>query len=178
MNPMFGQDNQTYQLVVNLVEAWNPSEDYGHESGFQNELEEFLDKQLNDEQSSSGMGGLMGGGGRNYVVNREHGKPRGDVVVDDVVGIEMKRHFSNSRQNTLRGQLEKYAENYPYVIALTCGIDDTDGWRELENKFTGRGLGMGMNQTEFTFIIKRRENFGESHNFGSGGGGLSDIPGL
>ena len=172
---MFGQDSQTYQRVVELIDAWRPSQDYGHESKFQNELSDFLDEHLN-EQSGGPMGGIMGGGGgSNHVVSRERGTSRGDVVVDDTVGIEMKRHFSNSQKRKLRGQLEDYGDNYPYVIALACGIDDIDGWRELENKLT-QNRGIGMDQTEFTFIVKRRENFGEPHDFG--GGGLGNIPGL
>lgn len=173
---MFGQDNQTYQKVVELIDAWNPSQDYGHESKFQNELSDYLDEQLND-QSGDPVGGIMGGGGgSNHVVSRERGTSRGDVVVDDAVGIEMKRHFSNSQKKKLRGQLEDYADNYPYVIALACGIDDNDGWRELENKLT-QNRGIGLDQTKFTFIVKRRENFGEPHNFGNSGG-FGDIPGL
>ncbi|WP_254768265.1 hypothetical protein [Salinilacihabitans rarus] len=176
---MFGQGDQTYQKVVELVEAWRPSQDYGHEREFQKELANYLDKQLN-EQTAGGMDDLLGevGGGGNYVVYRERGASRGDVVVDDIVGIEMKRHFSNSQKKKLRGQLEDYADNYPYVIALACGIDDINGWRELENKFTqGRGMGIGMDQTQFTFIIKRRENFGEPHDFG-GSGGFGDVFGI
>jgi hypothetical protein len=176
---MFGQGDQTFQTVADLVEAWRPSQDYGNESKFQNELSEYLDEHLN-EQTGGGIGGLLGGGGggSNYVVSRERGNSRGDVVVDDTVGIEMKRHFSNTQKKKLRGQLEDYADNYPYVIALACGIDDMDGWRELENKFTqNRGPAVGMNQTQFVFIDKRRENFGEPHDFNSGGG-FGDIPGL
>ncbi|WP_336001700.1 hypothetical protein [Halorientalis halophila] len=168
---MFGEGNQTYQQVVELVDAWRPSQNYGHESKFQKELSEFLDEELNRQ-----TGGIMGGNGDNHVVSRERGNSRGDVVIDDLVGIEMKRHFSNSQKKKLRGQLEDYADNYPYVIALACGIDDMDGWRELENKFSG-GRGMGIDQTQFSFIIKRRENFGDDHDLGSGGG-FGGIPGI
>ena len=174
---MFGQDNQTYQEVVDLIRAWRPSQDYGHESKFQNELAEFLDEQLNQQESNMMDGMMGGGGGSNHVVSRERGNARGDVVVDDAVGIEMKRHFSNDQKRKLRGQLEDYADNYPYVIALACGVDDMDGWREVKNKFS-QGRGMGMNQTQLTFIIKQRENFGEEHDFGGGGGLDGGIPGL
>ena len=175
---MIGNGNQTYQTVIELVEAWRPAKNYGHESKFQNDLSDFLDEELN-KQNDSGMGDLMGGGGSGgYVVSRERGNSRGDVVIDDTVGIEMKRYFSNDQKKKLRGQLEDYADNYPYVIALACGIDDMDGWRELENKFSNRGgMGMGMDQTEFTFIIKDRDNFGDPHDFG-GGGGLGDLLGF
>lgn len=174
---MFGQGNQTYQTVVDLIQAWRPTQDYDHESKFQKELADFLDKELN-RQSGSVMDEMMGGGGgSSHVVSRERGNARGDVVVDDTVGIEMKRHFSNDQKRKLRGQLEDYADNYPYVISLACGVEDMDGWREVENKFQ-QGRGMGMNQTQLTFIIKRRENFGKDHDFGGGGGLGGGIPGL
>jgi len=174
---MFGEGNQTYQNVVELIQAWRPSQDYGHESKFQKELAGFLDEELN-QQSGGIMDEMMGSsGGDNYVVSRERGNARGDIVVNDTVGIEMKRHFSNDQKRKLRGQLEDYADNYPYVIALTCGIDDMDGWREVENKFA-QGRGMGMNQTQFMFSIKRRENFGKEHDFGGGSGFDGGIPGI
>ena len=172
---MFGQGNQTYQTVLELVTAWRPSKDYGHESKFQKELAEFLDEELN-KQSGNIVDEMMGSGGSNHVVSRERGNARGDVVIDDTVGIEMKRHFSNRQKRKLRGQLEDYADNYPYVIALACGVDDMDGWREVENKFS-QGRGMGMSQTEFAFITKSRENFGKEHDFGGSGFG-GGVPGL
>ena len=168
---MFNGGSQTFETVIRLVEGWSPTREYDHESKFQKELSGYLDEELN--QDGSGMGGILGGGmdsGDNYVVSRERGNSRGDVVVDDVVGIEMKRNFSNSQKKKLRGQLEDYADNYPYVIALACGIDDMDGWRELENKFSNRG--MEMDQTQFEFIIKKRDNYGGSNDSGGGDGGL------
>lgn len=174
---MLGQGNQTYKKVVNLIHAWRPSQDYGHERKFQKELADFLDEELNN-QSTGMFGDMMGGsGGSNYVVSRERGNARGDVVVDDTVGIEMKRHFSNDQKRKLRGQLEDYADSYPYVIALACGIDNKDGWREVENKFA-QGRGMGMNQIQFSFIIKRRENFGKDHDFSGRGDFGGGIPGI
>lgn len=78
------------------------------------------------------------------------------------------------QKRKLRGQLEDYADNYQFVIACACGIEDTDGWREVEKKFSRRrGL---MDGTEFRFIVKRRDGFGEGGQNGDdglpGGGGL------
>ncbi|MBX0323025.1 hypothetical protein EGH21_08300 [Halomicroarcula sp. F13] len=52
---MIGNGNQTYQTVIELVEAWRPAKNYGHESKFQNDLSDFLDEELN-KQNDSGMG--------------------------------------------------------------------------------------------------------------------------
>lgn len=176
---MFGEGQQTYRQVVDLVERWRPSKAYGHERKFQSELQEYLDENLNSG-GSGGLGGMMGGGTGGHVVSTERGTSRGDVVIDDLVGIELKRDFTNSQKKKLRGQLEDYADNYPFVIACACGIKDMDGWRELENKFSQRHGGLGLEQqTEFTFIHKRKDDFGtqsegnsDSGLFGGGGGGL------
>ena len=155
--------------VWELVQQWTPSSVYDHENKYQSELQDYLDEQLN-----SGPGGMGLGGNKNYAVSTERGTAYGDVVVNDAVGIELKRNFSNDQKRKLRGQLEDYADNYQFVIACACGIEDTDGWREVEKKFSRRrGL---MDGTEFRFIVKRRDGFGEGGQNGDdgllGGGGL------
>lgn len=171
--PMFGGERETFRDVLDLVERWRPSEAYGHEREFQSELQDYLDENLNS-------GGGILGADTNYVVSTERGTSRGDVVVNDVVGIELKRDFTNSQKKKLRGQLEDYADNYPFVIACACGVKDMDGWRELENKFSQRGGGIGFDQTEFAFVIKRQDNFGTGERGRGGGrsggeGGLLDF---
>jgi hypothetical protein len=142
---------------------------YDHERKYQSELQDYLDQALNESSGGMGMGLGMGGGG-SHAVSTERGTSYGDVVVDDTVGVELKRNFSNSQKRKLRGQLEDYAENYDWVIACTCGVEDTDGWREVEGKFGPNQRGM-MDMTEFRFTIKRRENFG-TDNSRQGDGGL------
>lgn len=149
--------------VWKLVQQWTPSQEYGHEREYQSELQEYLDEELN-QQAGVGLGM---GGGQSHAVSKERGTAYGDVVVDDEVGIELKRNFSNSQKRKLRGQLEDYGDNYDFVIACACGVEDIDGWREVENKF-GQGQRGMMDMTEYRFIIKRRENFGEKNNGGSG----------
>lgn len=161
--------------VLGLVEQWIPGEVYGHEKEYQAELKEFLDEQLN-----SGGGGPMEsltGPSGGYPVSSEHGTSYGDVVVDGTVGIELKRNFSNDQKKKLRGQLEDYAENYSFVIACACGVDDTEGWRELENRYAGSS-GFGPDTTEFAFVVKERDRMGtepqrnNSEGFLSGEGGF------
>jgi hypothetical protein len=160
--------------VLDLVKRWNPSEEYGHERKYQSELQDYLDEELNEQGGGMGLG--MGGSG-GHVVSTEHGTAYGDVVVDDIVGVELKRNFSNDQKKKLRGQLEDYADSYDYVIACACGIDDMDGWRELENKFSNQQRGV-MDMTEFAFVVKRRDDMGSGHGggddgiFGGDSGGL------
>lgn len=86
--------------------------------------------------------------------------------MNDVVGIELKRDFTNSQKRKLRGQLEDYADNYDFVIACACGIQDTDGWYEVKEKILdSRQIG---DQTNFRFEIKKSSGFGgEQSNSGS-----------
>lgn len=138
-----------------------------------------MDTQLNEETSGGGIAALGGGGRqRDLPVSTERGKARADVVVDDLVGIELKRDLTNSQRKKLDGQIKDYLREYPYVIVCACGIQDTDGWRRLKNEYEGTA-GFGMDQQEVVFIHKRKENYGNDpselgRNYDGflGGGGL------
>lgn len=167
MTHMIGGEGQLFGEVVRAVDAWVPSKEYGHESKFQNELQNFLDSELN----SSSQGGLgLGMGAQESVVERESGRARADLVVNQTVGIEMKRNLSNSQTKKLRGQIEEYLDEYPYVIVCACGIQDMDGWRRLKNKYQGRSGGIGMDVSEVEFIAKDPENYGKDVDRGGDGG--------
>lgn len=170
-----GGDQQVYDLVIDLVDAWIPKEEYGHERKFQSELQDHLDYQLNErQQGGGGMGSFGGGQQRDLPVSTEQGKSRADVVVDDLVGIELKRDLTNSQRKKLDGQIKDYLREYPYVIVCACGIQDKDGWRRLKNDYEGQS-GFGMNQQEVVFIHKRKENYGKDSSERSGSGsGLFD----
>jgi hypothetical protein len=166
---MFG-GNQLGRDVFRHVEAWAPEEVYDHERKFQSDLQEYLDDALNSGRGGGGLG-LGGGGGGGHVVSTERGTAYGDVVVDDRVGIELKRAFSNSQKKKLRGQLEDYADNYEFVIACACGVQDMDGWRELENIFTGRQQPM-MDATEFAFVVVPESEMGGGRRANQDDGGF------
>ena len=173
---MLGGD-QLGRRVLNLVDQWVPSKEYDHENKYQSELQDYLDDALND---TGGLGGGLGlGGGSGHYVSTERGTSYGDVVVDDVVGIELKRNFTNSQKKKLRGQLDDYSDNYEFVIACACGVEDMDGWRELESEFQNRQQGL-MDTTQFAFVIKHRENMGNRRDKGGniGGDGLLGGDGL
>lgn len=158
--------------VLRLVESWIPSQVYDHEREYQSELQNFLDDELNSGGSGpmGGFGGTPGG----YPVTTEHGTSYGDVVVDGTVGIELKRNFSNDQKKKLRGQIEEYADNYNFVIACACGIDDRDGWRELENRYSG-STGFGFDATQFAFVVKKKEMMGADQRQDNRGGFLDDV---
>lgn len=154
--------------VVQLVEQWRPKKAYRSEPKFQNDLQDWLDQELN-----RGGGGLLGGGGGHVVVAREHGQVNADVAVGDEIGIELKRDLTNSQKKKLRGQIEEYLDDYPTVIVVACGIDDMDGWRDLQNTYQqgGGGFGgnLGMGGGQVFFVHKRKEKFGDDPRGGGGG---------
>lgn len=85
---MIGGDHQTFQQVVDAMERWIPEKKYRRETKFRDDLQDYLDAQLN-----SGGGGVLGGGmsQQDHVVSVEHGKVNADVCVNDQIGIELKR---------------------------------------------------------------------------------------
>lgn len=172
---MIAGGSQLFSEVLDQVEYWIPDKAYGHERKFQSELQDVLDHRLNEAKSSDPFGLESGG---DHVVSTERGKSYADIAVDDLVGIELKRNLSNSQTKKLRGQIEDYLDNYPYVIVCACGIDDMDGWRELKNKYEGQ-VGMGLeNGGEVAFVHKEKENYGKNpsevkHNSGGFLGGDS-----
>lgn len=147
--------------VVEYIQEWVPSE-HAKESGFQNELKDYLEERLNESGDSNVHVGLGGGSGKKYQINREYGKSQADVAVGDKVGIEMKRDLTNGNIDKLRGQIERYKNEFPCVIAVACGITDIEGWRGLQNEYGEVGpVGMQMNESKVHFVHKEKENFGK-----------------
>lgn len=59
-----------------------------------------------------------------------------DVLVNEKVGIELKRNLNNSNQKTLRGQIDDFAgSKIPTFIALICGVEDESAWRDLKKRY-------------------------------------------
>lgn len=147
--------------VVEYIEEWVPG-DHDSESGFQDELQEYLDARLNESSSTDAHVGLGGGSSEQYPIRVEHGKSRADVAVGDEVGIELKYNLDNNRVYELKGQIDTYKKEYPCVIAVACGLSDKGRWRELQNEYDGVGtVGMQMNESEVHFVHKKAEHFGK-----------------
>ena len=157
---MMDNTQQTARRTLELVEAWIPSEEYDHERKFQSELQDYLDKELNNATP-----GMMGGQ-REHVVSTEHGRSKGDVVVDDRIGIELKRNLSNDQTRKLDGQIKSYRKEYDYVIVCACGIEDMDGWRRLKNEYTNTFDMMEPNSAPVEFVHKRKSEFGVTEDGG------------
>lgn len=146
------------QDVLGMTEDWIPKRSYRSETKFQNDLQAYLDEQLNEP---TGMELGMGMSPQEQLpVKREHGSVNADVAVGNEVGIELKRDFTNRNKHRLSGQITDYRKEFPCVIVVACGISDMDGWRELQNEYAGVD-GFGSNTSEVHFVHKRKENFGK-----------------
>jgi hypothetical protein len=149
-------DQQTAQTTLRLVEEWVPSEQYNHERDYQSDLQEYLQTHLN-------QGSDMLGNERAHDVSTERGASRGDVVVNDLIGIELKRDFSNDQEKKLKGQLSDYQKEYDFVIACACGINDMDGWNRVKKEFQSTGMGFdGVDAVPVEFVHKPTERMGSS----------------
>lgn len=147
--------------VLTYIEEWVP-DDHSNEYGFQEELREYLDVQLNESGNSRGPVGLGDEMRDQFPVRKEYGKSQADVAVGDTVGIEMKHNLTNGRINELSGQIRKYKKEFPCVVVVACGIDHIGGWRELQNEYSGVStVGMQMNEGKVHFIHKKEEHFGK-----------------
>ncbi|MDT3434259.1 hypothetical protein [Haloarcula sp. 1CSR25-25] len=145
--------------VVKCIEEWVPG-DHDDESGFQDELQNYLDERLNESDNADMHVGLGGSSGEQFPVRVEHGKSRADVAVGEEVGIELKYNLTNNRVYELKGQIDTYRKEYPCVVAVACGLSDKGRWREIQNEYGGMGT-VGMNQSEVHFIHKQSEHFGK-----------------
>jgi hypothetical protein len=143
---MFGAGGRVYRLV----DRWTPEKSYQHESGFQKDLYEYLQAELNQH------GGFLGGGNQ-HTVEREHGRSYADIAVDREVGIELKRDLSNRQTKTLRGQIDTHRQEYSSVIVCACGIDDHDGWQRVVDYYSGPQIGFGQGTVDF--IHKRKAEY-------------------
>jgi len=157
--------NNIGEKVLQMVIDWTPEADYDHERKFQNDLQSYLDWRLNEQQSSGGMFESSLGSSQNtgdIPVYKEHGRSKGDVVVDDIVGIELKRDLSNSQTKQLVGQIQSYKKEYEYVIVCACGIDDLSGWRQVKRDYEtdSGGISIGQQPTPVWFVEKKPENYG------------------
>jgi hypothetical protein len=144
------QKQELFKFVINEIQNWVPSQNFDHESKFQNELSDFLDEKLNENDASPE------GHDRDIPVYRERGIINADICVNDIIGIEMKRNLSNNQAKKLRGQIESYLDHYNFVIIVACGILDTSHWRELKNIYKAKS-DRGINFVEF--IWKKRANY-------------------
>lgn len=155
--------------TLDLVEEWVPKKQHDREYDFQQDLQQFLDTQLNSD------GGMMGQQST-HVVETEHGQSNADIAVDDTVAIELKHDLTNSDTKKLRGQIDAYQREYDGVIACACGIEDLSGWRRLQQDFSDdpmqMGMGMDPDDAPVRFVHKKTSEMGTRRSTSAAGNGI------
>lgn len=106
--------------VISAIENWNP-ELYDHERKYQSDLKNYLMENLDED----------------YTISTNRDSSKGDIVVNDNIGIELKRNFSSRHKSQLEDQLDSYGNEYTYIISCSCGVDDRKGWEEMKDKYGG-----------------------------------------
>lgn len=139
-----------------------PSKTYENERGFQQELQEFIDTELNRQK--------FFGESSEFIVDTEHGRGYADIVVNNRIDIKLRRELTNSHTKKLRGQIEKHSKVYDHVIVCACGVADMNGWRRVKDVKSTREIADGYaEKTPETFIHKGRSKFGKLQEHSSSG---------
>lgn len=168
---MMGSDRQLFEDVLGMVDYWVPAKDHNRKTGFRDELEQFLRRELNQPSNNPVALNL---GQRKYDVQNTRSKADANITVDDVVGIELVHNFSKQDRADYADRIENYSGGLPYLIICACGVDDRSGWDRLSSEYGGRsGVHIGLgDDREIAFVDKRRENYGRDPNDVHGGDGL------
>jgi len=123
--------------IVGLVEQWQPEKWYQSEKKFENDLAEYLRQNT----------------GRQTKV-RTQGRSNIDILVNDQIGIELKRKLTPSKVDRLMGQLGRY--EFTTAIVPVCGTSE-NAWEELVQR-TQQGPGMGFDQQQEIIPIRKERN--------------------
>jgi len=145
---MFGNEPPLDDLVESIVRDWQPRQRYGREHEYKTDLEGYLETELNAPDPEPP-----------YAVATNRSRSACDIVVDDTVGVELKRNPDSAAVDRLRGELETYLDRYAVVIVCACGIDDASAWQRLEREYNSGGggglLGLGGSDSPVVFVTKR-----------------------
>ena len=132
--------------IVGLVDQWRPKKWYQSEKKFENDLAEYLRENT----------------GRQTKV-RTQGRSNIDILVNDQIGIELKRKLTPSKVDRLMGQLGRY--EFATAIVPVCGTSE-NAWEELVQR-TQQGPGMGFGQQQEIIPIRKEKNDSNSGNRGN-----------
>ena len=123
--------------IVGLVEQWRPEKWYRSEKKFEEDLADYLRKNT----------------GRQTKV-RTQGRSNIDILVNDHIGIELKRKLTPSKVDRLMGQLGRY--EFSTAIVPVCGATE-NAWEDLVEG-TRQGHGMEFGQQQEVIPIRKEKN--------------------
>lgn len=139
---MFNTEPAIDDLVESIVRDWRPRRRYDREHEYKHELESYLADELNAPNPDPP-----------YQVSTHRSREQCDLVVDGVVGVELKRALDERGVERLRDELDDYLARYDVVIVCACGVADVAAWNALREDHTGGGL-FGLGASAVAFVRK------------------------
>ena len=110
--------NNTFDNVYMSIKRWTPKYNYENESGYRDDLINFLRTDLN---RSSWLGSTS------HIIRKESGRHLADIDIDRKIGIELKLNLKKKSQaDRLIGQVKGFLKDYDGVLIVLCGETDPD----------------------------------------------------
>jgi hypothetical protein len=114
--------------VISIVKHWTPEKKYSRETGYRDDLMEFLRRELKRPQ-------LPFLEAPTHRIKKEAGRSRADIEIDRKIGLELKRNLKGKTEmDRVYGQLDEYAKEYESVIVVLCGEVKDETVEELEHR--------------------------------------------
>tara|TARA_Y100000310_G_scaffold35549_1_gene33598 strand:- start:1441 stop:2043 length:603 start_codon:yes stop_codon:yes gene_type:complete len=135
-----------FNEVMGIINNWDPDDDsFTDEKDYQDDLISFLREKLNEKQPI-GIGTQ-----KRIKVQSESGRHLCDIVVNEEIGIELKKDLKLSEVDRLKGQIDRFKKQYKDLIIVVVGEHNPDNHEELiefvdDIKDTSPlGMGQGLN---------------------------------
>ncbi|PSP32702.1 hypothetical protein BRC64_05755 [Halobacteriales archaeon QH_10_67_22] len=142
--------------TVGYLTEWIPSQDYREKAGFQTELREYLDKQLNHRVVGMGIGNV----GDDVPVRVDHGPVEADVAVGDDVGVVLVHEFTSVDGETVDEQVESYRAEFSTIVVVACGVREMAQWEEITDEYSSEQFSVTGGE-DIHFMHKKRMHFGK-----------------
>ncbi len=120
------KENKELKRIADLIRKWSPNRKRFTEETYKVELRGFL--QANRVN-----------------VTEEKGESNIDLLVDELIGIEMKKDPSTSEYDRLLGQMVRHLMIYENLIVVVCDISSEDRYREFLKAVDFTFFPLGLN---------------------------------
>lgn len=128
---MFGFD-ALFDDSIRAIRSWKPTQKYNNEGKYQNELIDFLRKELNNRQDPFSLGQK-----KRITISSEAGRGLCDIGINRQIGIELKKDLKKKAQiDRLAGQIMEFKKDYQDLIIVLVGDTDKDKLDLLKDKMS------------------------------------------
>ena len=129
--------------VLSIIKRWVPKRKYPKESGYRDELMEFIRSELKRGQQD-----ILFGPPRTHLVKKESGRHLADIGIDEDIGVELKLNLRRKAEmDRLEGQVSGFTREYSCIIVVLCGEVSEEIVEEIKYRFkrsyANVGFGLG-----------------------------------